>query len=129
VTRRIGDAAEGIVASRLAADGWQIVGRNVRVGRAELDIVAIDPGPPAVLVFIEVRWRRSRGFGLPEETFDQRKRGHLRRAIGRLSASGTWPDGSPLPDLPMRVDLVAVEPPTRPGGAPRSRHHRSVLEG
>lgn len=128
MTRRIGDAAEQIVASRLAADGWRILGRNVRVGRAELDIVAIDPGPPAALVFVEVRWRRSRGFGLPEETFDHRKRGHLRRAIGRLGASGAWPDGSPLPDLPVRVDLVAVEPPLRPGLAPRLRHHRSVLE-
>src|SRR3972149_1307137 len=42
-----GDAAERLVAERLRAAGWTILGLNVHVGRAELDIVAIDPAPPA----------------------------------------------------------------------------------
>ena len=129
VTRQIGDVAEDLVARRLVAAGWQIIGRNVRVGHGELDIVAIDPRPPSALVVVEVRWRHDRGFGLPEETFDHRKRAHLRRAIDRLCAVGALPDGAPLPALPLRVDLVAVEPPLRPGDPPRVRHHRSVLAG
>jgi Holliday junction resolvase-like predicted endonuclease len=58
-----GDAAESLVAERLAARGWSILARNVHFGRSELDIVATDPGPPARLVVVEVRWRRSREFG------------------------------------------------------------------
>jgi putative endonuclease len=127
--QQAGDDAESAVALALVADGWAILGRHVRVGRGELDLVAIDPGPPASLVVVEVRWRRDRGFGLPEETFDARKRAHLRRAVARLVAVGVLPDGSPLPALPVRVDLVAVEPPRRPDGPPRLRHHRSALEG
>jgi putative endonuclease len=123
-----GDEAERAVADRLTADGWRIIGTHVRVGRGELDLVAIDPGPPPTLVVVEVRWRRDRSFGLPEETFDRRKRLHLRRAVGRLVAMGTLPDESPLPALPVRVDLVAVEPPLRAGDPPRFRHHRSALE-
>ncbi|HEX7473066.1 MAG TPA: YraN family protein [Candidatus Limnocylindrales bacterium] len=126
--QQAGDDAERAVADRLVAVGWQILGHHVRVGRGELDLLALDPGPPAMLVVIEVRWRHDRGFGLPEETFDRRKRAHLRRAVGRLIAAGVLPDGSPLPGLPLRVDLVAVEPPVRVGGAVRLRHHRSALE-
>ncbi len=125
--QRAGDDAEAAVAHALAAGGWAILGRHVRVGRGELDLVAVDPGPPPMLVIVEVRWRRDRGFGLPEETFGWRKQAHLRRALARLVAVGALPDGSPLPDLPVRVDLVAVEPPGRPGGVPRLRHHRSAL--
>ncbi len=123
-----GDEAERAVADRLLAAGWRILGRHVRVGRGELDLVALDPGPPAQLVVVEVRWRRDRAFGLPEETFDRRKRDHLRRAVSRLIAAGALPDGTRLPVLPVRVDLVAVEPPLREGDPPRFRHHRAALE-
>jgi putative endonuclease len=114
-----GDAAESLVADRLAADGWLILARNVRVGRGELDIVAVDQGPPRELVIVEVRWRVRRDFGLADESLDHRKRAHLRAAIGRLLADGL-PDGARLPALPIRVDFVVVEP----GG--RVRHHRHV---
>jgi len=129
MTRRIGDAAEDLVAAWLASTGWRIIGRNIRLGHGELDIVAVDPGPPAGLVVVEVRWRRDRGFGLPEETFDRRKREHLRRAIDRMLAAGALPDGTRLPALPVRVDLAAVEPPRRAGEAPRVRLHRWALDG
>ena len=126
--QRTGDEAERAVAERLSAEGWQILGTHVRVGRGELDLLAVDPGPPPTLVVVEVRWRRDRGYGLPEDTFDWRKRAHIRWAVARLLAAGTLPDGSPLPGLPVRVDLVAVEPPRRAGDPPRFRHHRSALE-
>ena len=76
-----------------------------------------------MLAFVEVRWRSRRDFGLAEETVDARKRGRLRAAAfalldGRVPHSG--PIG-PLPKLPLRFDLVSVEP----GG--RVRHHRAAL--
>jgi putative endonuclease len=125
--QRAGDAAEDAVALALAAAGWLILGRRVRVGRLELDLVAVDPGPPRALVVVEVRWRRSRAFGLPEETADGRKLGRLRRGAAGLAARGTLPDGSRIPVLPLRLDLVAVEPAVTPGRL-RLRHHRAVGE-
>lgn len=116
------------MARRLAAAGWTILGRNVRVGRGELDIVAVDHGPPAVLAVVEVRWRRDRSFGLPEETVDWRKRRHVRLTALALVERG-MPDGRALPRLPLRFDLVVVEPPSRSGDEPRIRHHRHVVEG
>ena len=116
--QRAGDAAEARVAAHLEALGWRVLARHVRVGRAELDLVVVDPGPPATLVIVEVRWRSRRDFGLPEETVDRRKRARLRRAGALLRASGALPDGTSLPNLPYRADLVVVEP------GDRLRHYR-----
>jgi putative endonuclease len=121
-----GDAAETLVSERLAALGWQILGRNLRLGRSELDILAMDPGPPARLVVVEVRWRRSRAFGGAEGSFDYRKRTLLRIGVARLLESGCLPDGSPLPRLPIAVDLAVVEP--GPGDRLRARLYRNALE-
>jgi putative endonuclease len=126
--QRAGDAAETLVADRLAARGWTILARNVRVGRKEIDIVALDPGPPPATVLVEVRWRARRDFGLPEETFGWRKRAHLRAAVGRLVEAGALPGGGVLPAAPLRVDLVVVEPAAA-GRGPVVRHHRDALAG
>lgn len=101
------------MADDLERHGWHILGRQVRVGRAELDLVATDPGPPGALVIVEVRWRSRRDFGLPEETVDGRKRARLHRAGFALLESGQLPDGTSLPMLPLRFDLIVVEPGDR----------------
>lgn len=119
--QQAGDAAETLVAKRLVDAGWTVLARNVHVGRHELDIVAIDPGPPAALVVVEVRWRAGRAFGLPEETVDHRKRVRVRTAAYGLLDRGTLPDGSPVPRLSLRLDLVVVEP------GDRVRHHRHAM--
>ena len=120
-----GDDAESAVASGLAGAGWSILARNVRLGRGELDLVAVDPGPPRELVIVAVRWRASRGFGLAEETIDHRKRAHLRAAIGRLLEDGL-PGGEALPSLPIRVDLIVAEPAARASEPLRIRQHRGI---
>lgn len=122
----LGDDAESVVAATLIQAGWTILARNVRAGRGELDLVGVDPGPPAQLVIVEVRWRASRGFGLGEETIDHRKRAHLRAAIGRLLEDGL--PGMALPRHALRVDVVVVEPPAAGSAAsgPTIRHHRAV---
>lgn len=123
--QRRGDAAEALVADRLAGSGWTILGRQIHVGRAEIDILAIDPGPPRALVAVEVRWRGRRDFGLAEETVDRRKIQRLRRATWALRERGGLPDGATVPRLPARIDLVAVEPGVM-GGPVRVRHHRGI---
>jgi putative endonuclease len=119
--QRSGDDAERLVADRLAEAGWTILARNVHVGRYELDLVAVDPGPPRALVAVEVRWRAGRAFGLPEETVDHRKRSRVRAAAYGLLERGSLPDGSPLPRLTLRFDLIVVEPEGR------VRHHRHAM--
>jgi Holliday junction resolvase-like predicted endonuclease len=122
--QRIGDDGERLAAMRLEALGWRIVGRNLRFARAEVDLLAIDPSDPPSLVLVEVRRRNRRDFGLAEETVDYRKRAALRRAAGELAARPILPDGRRLPPLPVRVDLIAIDP--GPDGRPSLRHHRGI---
>jgi len=122
--QRIGDAAERLVGNQLEAQGWTVLARNVRVGRDEVDLLAVDPGPPRALVVVEVRRRNRRDFGFAEETLDYRKRTALRRAVGTLLERATLPDGTPLPHLPMRVDLVALD--VDGDGRQSIRHHRGI---
>lgn len=124
LAQRIGDEGERLAALRLEAQGWRILARNLRLGRDEVDLLGLDPGPPRSLVVVEVRRRNRRDFGLPEETLDHRKRAALRRAVGELAARDTLPDGTPLPRLPMRIDLLAIDP--GPDGLPSIRHHRAI---
>jgi len=114
-----GAEAEERVARQLRADGWTILGQNVRVGRAEIDLLAVDPGPPRELVVVEVRYRGRRDYGLPEETVDRAKLARLRAAAVTLR-EGPPRTGIPIPRLPIRLDLVAVEP------GDRTRHHRAA---
>jgi len=119
-----GREAERAVVEGLEAAGWRTLATNLRVGRGELDLVALDPGPPPELVVVEVRRRGRRDFGLAEETLDRRKRLALRRAIGNLQAMGALPDGTALPRIPLRFDLVAVD--VDAAGRRSVRHHRGV---
>jgi putative endonuclease len=116
--QRSGDAAEAAVAAYLEARGWRLLARQLRVGRAEIDLLAVDPGPPAALVVVEVRWRARRDFGLAEETVDGRKRARLHRAAFALREAGVLPGGGALPALPFRFDLIVLEPDGR------LRHYR-----
>lgn len=117
------------MAARLAASGWTILATSVSVGRDELDLVCIEPGPSPALVFVEVRSRSSTRFGAPEETVPGAKIARTYRAALALLRAGRLPDGRPLPRLPWRVDLVAVDA-RQPAGAerhePRLRHIRGV---
>lgn len=127
--QRRGAAAEALVAEMLAAAGWRLLGRGVRVGRGELDLVGVDPGPPAMLVFVEVRSVATGRFGSPLESVTRGKLERTWLAAGGLLSRGILPDGSPLPGLPWRVDLVGVETGARgdhlPSG-PRITHHRAL---
>lgn len=110
--RLAGDRAEQAVAAHLAALGWRILGRNVRVARCELDIVALDVA--GALVIVEVRSRSAPGFGAPEESVDAGKVARLYAAGWQLAGAERLPGGQRLPErvrlaaTPFRVDLVTV---------------------
>jgi putative endonuclease len=109
-----GRSAEDEAAGYLERLGWRLVARNLKVGRDEIDIVAVDPGPPAELVCVEVRSATSTAFGAPEERVDRAKVGHLYRAMRAYK---------PGHGLPPRVDLVVVD---RRGTRPALRHMRGL---
>jgi putative endonuclease len=113
----IGRRGEAAAARYLAATGYQIVARNWRCRRAEVDVIAWD-GP--TLVFCEVKTRRSLRAGTPEDAVDLRKQSRLALAatcyLARL-------DRQPLL---VRFDVLAVQAV----GPHRAvvRHHRAAFD-
>jgi putative endonuclease len=102
--QRLGQAAEDLVATRLASAGWQLVERNARSRYGELDIVALDG---RALVFVEVKAGRAGSSFGPERpvlSVDFRKQ----RRIRRLAT--TWMGARR--DLPrydeIRFDAIGV---------------------
>jgi Holliday junction resolvase-like predicted endonuclease len=105
----IGAAAETAAAAALRRRGWVVLGRNLHVGRDEIDILAREPGPPAVLVVVEVRARSSSGFGSPLESVDDRKVARLYRAAWALRRRGhPMVAAADLALLRWRVDLLTL---------------------
>jgi putative endonuclease len=74
----VGREGEELAEKYLAERGYEILERNWRYLRFELDLVAVKED---VLHFIEVKTRKTNEFGLPEEAVDEIK-------ISRLIEAG-----------------------------------------
>ncbi len=96
-----------MAARYLEAHGYHILTRNFRTRYGEVDLVARHADS---IVFVEVRTRRSRAFGTPEESVTPRK-------MQRLEAvAQQYLQDHHLEHLPWRIDLVSVSP-----GSPEAR--------
>ena len=113
----LGAAGEAAAASYLASRGYRILERNARAGGVELDIVAERRG---VVVFVEVKTRRSATCGTAEEAVDARKRARIvRGAVAWLSARAGRTRG-------VRFDVIRCEP--GPGAAFRIAHWPAAFD-
>ena len=73
----LGRSGESIAADYLQAKGHVILEVNFRFGHKEIDIISLDGD---VLVFTEIKARRSLLFGFPEEAVTIRKQAFLKTA-------------------------------------------------
>jgi putative endonuclease len=99
--QHLGDFGERTAAAHLEAKGYRIVGRKFRVRDAEIDLIARDGD---ALVFVEVRTRRGAYPGMAALSITRTKAAKLLLAADRYIEQ--HPDAA---DLPLRIDVVAVE--------------------
>jgi putative endonuclease len=74
--RSLGKAGEELAAVTLQRQGYQILERNYTTPWGEIDLIANHQG---VLVFIEVKARRSRTFGTAQEAITYEKQAKIYR--------------------------------------------------
>jgi putative endonuclease len=98
--RARGAWGEGLVASWYESRHFVVVDRNWRCRLGELDLVLIGDG---VVVFCEVKSRRTSTYGTGAEAVGAAKRRRLRR----LAAE--WLAASPHPGVDVRFDVAAVD--------------------
>ena len=98
--RTLGDAGEDAVARWYAEAGYRVLDRNWRCREGELDLVV---ARAPVLVFCEVKTRRSTAFGVPAEAVTVTKQRRLRTLAMR------WLDAHPAARAPtLRFDVASV---------------------
>ncbi len=111
-----GNAAEDLAAAYLRIRGCEIIGRNVRIGGGEIDLIARRSD---WVLLVEVRYREGVAFGSPIETI----RGRKARAMARAARAwicrnrhgvGCW-----------RIDAVTVS--LDPRGEVTVRHFPGVV--
>ena len=115
--RSLGIAGESAACLHLERQGYRILARNARVDRVELDIVAERAG---VIVFVEVKTRRTAEFGDAAESVDARKRARLARG------AAAWLRASERHPRRVRFDVVTCE--AAPGGVLRVTHFEGAFD-
>jgi putative endonuclease len=95
----IGKKGEQLAAEFLMKKGFEIIARNYRHGRAEIDLIVRRDD---WLIFVEVKARSSNDFGEPEEFVDVRKMNKLFEAAEEYIYSTDWHGH-------IRFDIVSVK--------------------
>lgn len=95
----LGRLGERAAAEELTRRGFRILGRNIRLRAAEVDLIAEDA---AGLVFVEVKSRTTAAFGEPYEAVDEAKRKRL------LRAALEYIDAHDLSDPDFRIGVASV---------------------
>lgn len=115
----LGRLGEQLAAEKLQASGYAMVARNYRCSAGEIDLIARQQDD---WVFVEVRTRRGRAFGTPEESITLRKRAHL------IAAAQNYLQENALDQVAWRIDFVAVELTPR-GQLLRVTHLENAVHG
>lgn len=111
----LGAWGEELAAAFLRQKGYVIVERNWKMGHRDIDIIAKDDD---MMVFVEVKTRRNRVFGEPEDAVDYRKLGNLQKAVNYYVKSRRINSN-------IRLDLVTVVG-TPDGKAPEISHIEDI---
>ncbi len=95
----LGKRGEQLAAEYIAEQGYEILERNWRAGRGEIDIIA--KAKNGILIFIEVKTRSYNTMGEPEDAVNERKEAILMGTAGVYMERNnyTWE---------VRFDIVSV---------------------
>jgi len=96
----VGRLGEDLACASLTRRGYEIVERNWRCPRGEIDIVARDG---ECWVFVEVKTRRGHSAGLPEEGLTRRKAERL------TELAQVYLHEHALGPVDWRIDLVGIQ--------------------
>lgn len=96
----LGQLGEELAVRYLRQQGYVILERNYRCSYGEVDVVARDRDR---LAFVEVRTRRGRAFGSPEESVTPQKQQRL------VTVAREYLQAHDYGDADWGIDVVAIE--------------------
>lgn len=95
----LGKAGEEIALKYLKRKKFKIIKKGFRLYKGEIDVIAYDR---KTLVFIEVKTRRSRIFGLPEESVTTSKQRQIKKIAQGFMAFNN------LENVECRFDVISL---------------------
>jgi putative endonuclease len=98
--QRVGAWGERLAERYLIEHGCQVLGRNLRTAYGEIDLLARQGEE---LIFVEVKTRTNRSYGLPETGITVKKREHMLNAAQAYLLSRPEFENSS-----WRIDVVAI---------------------
>ena len=96
--KEIGRKGEALAVEYLINKGFIILERNYKYGRLEIDIIGQIKN---TIVFVEVKTRRSKRYGYPEEAVDDKKTDHILSCADHFIYQNQW-DGD------IRFDIISI---------------------
>lgn len=99
MTRKLGSLAEDLAEKYFLERGYKVLERNFRSGPGEIDVILEKEN---VLIFVEVKARRSLKYGLPQEAVTLAKQQTIRRVAEAYMLKNNK-TGSPV-----RFDVMAI---------------------
>lgn len=94
-----GKSGEEIASEYLEQNGYIILERNFRCKQGEIDIIALDKEE---IVFIEVKTRKNKHYGLASEAVNKQKKKHLMNSIKYYTYIRN------LQDDFIRIDVIEI---------------------
>lgn len=95
----LGKAGEEVALKYLKRKKFKIIKKGFRLYKGEIDVIAYDR---KTLVFIEVKTRRSRSFGLPEESVTTAKQRKIKKIAQGFMAFNN------LENVECRFDVISL---------------------
>ena len=99
--KTFGNLGEDLAANYLKSEGYEIIERNYRFHKGEIDIVAKE-NKSGYLVFVEVKSRKSLEFGEPEYAITPAKMKQLKRMAKYYLLDRH------VKDMDCRLDVITV---------------------
>lgn len=99
---RTGKTGEALAKKHLLNKGLKFLRSNYRFEKSEIDLIFIDE-TQKIILFCEVKTRRNKNFGEPEESINNLKMEHLRKA-----AEGFILNHEDLSLYDLRFDVVTI---------------------
>lgn len=93
-----GSDGEKAAAEYLVSNGYEVVERNYRHGRGEIDLIVKKKN---WLVFVEVKTRSGNAFGFPEEFVDKYKEQNILSVAEEYMFRTDWQGN-------VRYDIIAI---------------------
>ena len=97
--KEFGARGEEIAHDYLISKGFEIIRRNYRYGRGEIDLIV---KKDEILIFVEVKSRKNLEYGPPELSVTKRQQ----RQIRRTASAYLYENGND--DCDCRIDVIAI---------------------